>query len=106
MQTTPDRNMKKIILRNKSDWAIICVDDSHGVLVMIHSSYGSWAFNWSSIGDDYIKFLETSDVHYTFNKFSNSLRLSASQKIQKREKIDYEFFYNTFWKMLIEKLKE
>lgn len=97
--------MRKFVLRNKSDWAIIVIDESYGLLVMIHSSYGNWVFNWSSPGDDTIKFLETADSSYTFNKFSNSLRLGASNSIQKREYNSYLFFYNTFWQSLITELK-
>jgi hypothetical protein len=76
--------MKNFTLRNKTDWAFITISDSHGVLVMIYSSFGSWGYNWASPGDDYVRFLKTTSVGYAFDKFSNTQRLAAAQRSNKQ----------------------
>jgi hypothetical protein len=98
--------MKNFTLRNKTDWAFITISDSHGVLVMIHSSFGSWGYNWASPGDDYVRFLKTTSVGYAFDKFSNTQRLAAAQRIINREFRDFQDFHGRFWNQIIEHLEK
>lgn len=96
------------------DWAFITItrgiNSDQAFLISIHSSYGSWAFIWNQPGEDYIKFLETADKYYTFNKLSNTKKLSINWKyrdsVERKEWTEYENFYEKFWPKLIEALKK
>lgn len=85
---------------------MITITEKFGLTVQVHSSYGNWSYTWSQPGENPIKFLETANPDYTFQKFSNSIRLGASGRIQKREYVSYLDFYNKFWNLMIEELKK
>lgn len=90
------------MLRNKSDWAFIVIDDQHGLTVMIHSSFGNWNFTWTQPGEDVVKFLKYTSVSYSFGKLSNALRMGLPNKYVTKEMNEYKDFYEKFWQKMVE----
>lgn len=95
---------KTFLLRQKHDWAMITITEKFGLTLMIHSSYGNWAYTWAQPGEDAVKFLRTSNPDYMFTKFSNGLKLAVSGRIQKREYVSFIDFYSKFWSLLVDNL--
>ena len=66
-------------LKNNGEWATICLLDltpnsprASGEFageLLIHSTYGSWAYNWNSCGRPFKEFLQDVDFSYLFKKF-------------------------------------
>mgnify|MGYP000659772930 CR=1 FL=1 len=63
------------------EWATICVDgwevkngdDTRYVgEILIHSSYGNWAYQWTHMGQPFYQFLATSERDYVASKFMGS----------------------------------
>lgn len=98
---------KTFLLKEKGDWALVSVSFDPGVTVMINSSLGAWCFTWGQPGEDPVRFLEEADVWYTYGKFSNTMKLGLPKRWQKQElESHYKFFYEKFWKKIIEELKK
>lgn len=86
-------------IRNKGEYATICVrswsrrtatDIMYCGEILIHSSFGSWANQWTACAVPFPKFLATSDFDYIFEKFMGSdLRVFDVEATYKQIKARY-----------------
>ena len=78
MTITKDDPCETYQVRNKGEWATICLrqwtlesHDGHPRYcgeVLIHSSFGNWANSWGHCGESFKSFLASLDFGYLFNK--------------------------------------